>query len=157
MASIWTRKFSGVWAVAAVFGGYVWHECRPLPWAVEMTRGTVEACYAEFRSGYEGECRHNIDLKRADETYGTLKEYRLVSVGRGIKNTDYTVTVDVERERGRTREVAHVFTAYLPRTEEKASFIRNLEVEPRNRGVLTGTDAHTRRVTRVKCRRATNA
>jgi hypothetical protein len=131
MASIWTRKLSGVWIVAAVVGWYAWHEGRPLPWAVEMSRGKVEACYSEFLSGFEGECHSNVEFQRASEAYGPLKSYRIASVERGLRNTDYTVIVDAERERGRTREVAHVFTAYLQRREEKVSSIQTLDVEPR--------------------------
>lgn len=95
-----------------------------------MIRGNVEGCYAGFTSGNEDSCNSKTDFRRAEEAYGRLKSYRIVSIGRGIRNSDWTVTVDAERASGRTRETLDVFAAYLQRREERVTSIRSLDVTP---------------------------
>ena len=79
------------------------------PWAAELARKEIEDCYTNRVMGSEKGCVFGIkDLRDANEVYGALRSYRIISVSRGTMNTSDIVVVEAERERSRTREVASV-------------------------------------------------
>lgn len=114
-----------------VLGAYLWIECRPLSWAKQSARTMTEGCYASMTS-VDPQCGTlGSDVRRATDEYGPVKSYRIVDVSQGFSNRDYTVKVDVERERGSTRETFSFRMGSSPSTGEKSLLFTGLDVANR--------------------------
>ena len=109
MTKLLTRRLPNSLLSMASLLLVAWLFFWPRPWAAELARKEIEDCYTNRVMGNEEGCAFGIkDFRDANDAYGALRSYRVVSVSRGIMNTSYTVVVDAERERSRTREVASV-------------------------------------------------
>jgi len=121
VASVLTKKLSPLWIAVPLIGFLVWKECGPLPWAADLAREEVNTCYAE-------RC---LDLRQTEEQYGAARSHQIIAVKRGILNNYYSVIVDAERERGRTRETFALIAGYASRLEKRFASIQEVSVQRR--------------------------
>ena len=130
--SIFTRKFPNALLVVAVVSSFAWWLFGPASWASDMARAQVETCYTiDFDGWAEGCISIKQDLKDAESAYGAVKSRQIVSVSRGLSNRNYTVKVEVDRERAKTTEEFQVSAFYSNTKEARISTTNSLEVHPR--------------------------